>query len=316
MRIIVEGPQDPTDYVLQGAVIGDRLLGGEPNSRLPWFVLQGEIKTAAIAETSIPSAMIGQHDWYGIKPRTVGPMRVGGGEIVMLDIGQKPVDVFVDPTQRWQASVFQIDKTGFMMTLYDPKTIGVPEAFAQFMVPEPETMGNPVITIPRGAVYRSGLIKRTTVPVLPDSFGRHTVVDDFTETTHRWFIIGVTKDGTGVALGSCRVVMMKSGKFLISPDILANPITIDTTSGVDGTFSIQVPNEKAVQILASKLVPPYVAGLTVDTIVPSDSIVSIYLYDPTALAGGSGGLAAGSILFNVESGEPYIYIGDPLILKV
>lgn len=50
---------------------------------------------------------------------------------------------------------------------------------------------------------------------------------------------------------------------------------------------------------------------------PTQVLTNIYLYDPTVLQeGGGSGLATGSILFNVESGEPYIYIGDPLILKV
>jgi len=34
------------------------------------------------------------------------------------------------------------------------------------------------------------------------------------------------------------------------------------------------------------------------------------------LSSAAGGLAVGSILLNVESGDPYVYIGDPLILEI
>ena len=270
MQIIVEVPQDPTDYVLQGAVIGDRVLGGEANSRLPWFVMQGEIKTAAMPKIPIPSAMIGQHDWYGIKPRTVGPKVMSGGEVIMLDIGQKPVDVFVDPTQRWQASVFQIDKAGFMMTLYDPKTIGAPEVFAQFMVPEPETMGNPIITIPRGAVYRSGLAKQITMPVLDDSFGRHTSLDSFIETTRKWFVIGVTKDSVDAALGNCRVLIMQTDKVRVNIDQLANPIIADVISDGSGNYSVQMNKNLPLQVMSYKTGSPDVGGVTVNTVIPTE----------------------------------------------
>lgn len=270
MIIIVEVPQDPTDIVLQGAVIGDVPLGGEPQSRTPWFIMQGEIRTSAIAEIPVPRDMIGQHDWYGILPRTIGPKVMSGGEVVMLDIGKKPVNVFVGPTKKWENSVFAVDQSGFGLTLYDAKTIGAPEPLAQYMVPEPETMGNPVITIPRGAIYRSGLIKRTTVPILPDSFGRHTVVDDFTETTRRWFITGVTKDSVGAPLGNCRVVAMRTDRIGINTDQFSNPILADAISDGNGNFSIQVNTNIPFQLMGYKVGSPDVAGVTVNTVIPTD----------------------------------------------
>ena len=262
MQVIVERPQDPTDLVLQGAVIGDRPLGGEPPSRYPWFVLQGEITTAAMAEIPVPRAMIGQHDWYGIKPRTIGPKVFCGGECVMLDVGAKPADPFVDPTQRFLNSAFQVDQNGIMLTLYDAKTIGAPEAFAQFMVPEPETMGNPVVQIPRCAVYRSGLAKRTTVPLLPDSFGGHTLVDSFVETTSRFRVAGIARDRYGAVLAGCRVVVLDSAKIARSDDQYANPHVDEAVSDGSGAYSIQVRGPGPYQVIAYKAGAPDVAGIT------------------------------------------------------
>jgi hypothetical protein len=271
MQIIVEVPQDPTDLVLQGAVIGDTSLGAESQSRLPWFVLQGELGVDKMPGFPVPRAMIGQHDWYGIKPRTTGPKVMSGGECVMLDIGAKPVDPFVDPIQRWLNSVFQVDKAGFMMSLYDAKTIGAPEAFAQFMVPEPETMGNPMVNIPRGAVYRSGLAKRTTMPVLPDSFGRLTALDSFVESSGRWRVAGVTRDGAGAALGSCRVVLMESGMIVLDPARQNNPIVGDATSDGSGNYSIAVGKPVPHQAIAYLAGSPDVAGVTVNTVIPTEA---------------------------------------------
>ena len=271
MQIIVEVPQDPTDLVLQGAVIGDTVLGAEPQSRLPWSVLQGQVIGDTVLSSPVPAAMIGQHDWYGIKPCTTGPKVMSGGECVMLDIGAKPVDPFVDPIQRFLNSVFQVDKAGFMLSLYDAKTIGAPEAFAQFTLPEPETMGNPVVNIPRGAVYRSGLAKRTTMPVLPDSFGWHTALDSFVESSGRWVVSGVTRDGAGAALGSCRVVLMEAGMIVLGPARQNNPIVGDATSDGSGNYSIAVGKPVPHQAIAYLAGSPDVAGVTVNTVIPTEA---------------------------------------------
>ena len=259
---------DPADVVIQGE---QTVLAYTPSVSMLSPVLQGQVIGDTAPDQSVPTAMIGQHDWYGIKPRTVGPQVMPSGEIVMQDVGRKPVDVFVDPIQRWLSSVFQVDKAGFMMSLYDSKTIGAPEAFAQFMVPEPETMGNPVVTIPRGAIYRSGLIKRTTVPELPSSFGRCTIIDDFTETTRKWFITGVTKDGTGTPLGSCRVIVMQTDKIKVNVDQLSNPIVADMASDGSGNYCVQTNNNKPFQMMAYLDGSPDVAGLTVNEVIPTDS---------------------------------------------
>ena len=266
MKIILSLIPDPADVVIQGE---QTVLNYAPSASMLSPVLQGQVIGDVALDQPIPQAMIGQSDWYGIRPRTIGPMRMAGGMIGMLDIGKNPVDVFVDPIQRWLNSVFQVDKAGFMLTLYDTDVLGAQEAFYEYMVPEPETMGNPVISIPRGAVYRSGLAKRTTVSVLPDSFGAH-LLERFVETTRRWFLIGVTKDSTGAALGNCRVNVMQTDKIVMNPDILGNPIIADVVSDGGGNYSVQTSNNRPFQIMDYKTGSPDVAGITVNTVIPTD----------------------------------------------
>jgi len=267
MQIILPLLPDPTDIVIQG----EQTVVYTPVVSMLSPVLQGQVIGNTVFDTSIPAALIGQPDWYGILPRQVGPMRVGGGEIVMQDIGRQPVNVFVDPIQRWLSSVFQIDQTGFMLSLYDAKTIGAPEPIAQFMVPEPETMGNPVVNIPRGAIARSGLAKRITMPVLPDSFGRHTIMDSFVETTRKWFISGITKDGTSTPVVSCRVIAMQTNKVIFSVDAYANPIVADIiSSAADGSYLIQVNNNGPFWLIGYKDDTTDLAGSTINEVIPID----------------------------------------------
>ena len=284
MILILPLLPDPTDIVIQGEQI---IPPAVPFTQ--WFVIQGELPLSTLAGQPVPRALVGQSDWYGTLPRTTGPKVMSGGEVAMLDIGAKPTDPFVDPIQRWLNSVFQVDKAGFMMSLYDAKTIGAPEAFAQFMLSEPE-FNNPVVTIPRGAVFRSGLAKRTTAPVIPASFGRHTSIDDFVESTRRWFVSGTTRDGTGAALGNSRVVLAQSNKILVNPDILANPILADVVSDAGGAYSIQVSGAGPFQGMGYKAGSPDLAGVTRNDVAP-DATADIYMRDPTTFGGG-GGLAA------------------------
>lgn len=185
----------------------------------------------------------------------------------MLDIGAWPVNVFVDPIQKWLNSVFIVDQSGFMMTLYDPGTIGAPEVIAPHTLAETDPIGNPVVTIPRGAIFRSGLIKRITAPVLPSSFGSHQTIDSFVETTRKWFISGVTRDGAGAAIVSARVLVLVSLKVV--DERFSNPILYDlVSSAVDGSYLIQVPNNFYYWLIGYKDGAPDRAGSTINEVVP------------------------------------------------
>jgi hypothetical protein len=270
--------------VLQGEVIGDssamdwqlNLAKSVPVSDIPALLplIQGEvIGDYKMTGFPVPRAMIGQHPWYGIMPREIGPMRQAGGRIEMVVIGQSfkpnPYAVFVDNTQAWQATAYEFDKAGLMNVLYQDPTLGAPEPIASHMLAQPLFPDDPVVTVPRGAVYRSGLAKRTTAPVVPADFGGHSM-EGFVETTRRWFVGGVTRTGAGAALGNCRVVLMRPDKFVVSPDILANPVVAETTSDGSGVYLIQVASKIPHQLVGYLEGAPDLGGITVNDVIPED----------------------------------------------
>jgi hypothetical protein len=77
-------------------------------------------------------------------------------------------------------------------------------------------------------------------------------------------LIGVTKDGTGAALGGCRVVVFETGR--IAKD--GAPIIAETISDGSGNYSVEVPGNKAYQAIAYKPGSPDVAGVTRNDLVP------------------------------------------------
>lgn len=275
MPVILPCLPDPTDILVQGEqTVFQSVCVYAPLALNQ--VIQGEITTSRIPEIPVPSAMIGQHDWYGIKPRKIGPMAFGqAGNIDWLNIGA-PVFVSpnIDPIQKWLNAPFPIDMTGMWFDL-SADLLGPIEASATIMetggptVMVPDPMEIPVITIPRGAIWRSGLAKQVTSPVVGASFGSRAWFDSVTETTSRWFISGITKDSVGSPLAGCRVVALLTDKDLVNPDILANPIIAETVSDGSGNYSIQVPGVGPFMIYATLAGSPNKAGITLDSVVPT-----------------------------------------------
>jgi hypothetical protein len=229
MPVIRQLPSDPTDIVIQGEQIIP------PDSSLTqWFILAGEITFSTLKSKPIPEAMIGQSDWYGIKPRTIGPMSFGqAGMIDMLNIGIPEVNSpKIDPIQKWLNNPLE-----------------------------------PVITVPSKEVFRSGLIKRITAPTISPTVGQH-LMEFYTETTQKWLLSGTTYDSLNARLPGCRVVIMVSSKIKYNPDILSNPVIAETVSDANGDYSIQVTNPGPYQIIAYKAGGTDVAGVTVDTVIP------------------------------------------------
>jgi hypothetical protein len=300
MIVIRDIPQDPPSMVLQGRVIGDVsamdrsiAMADEASvvfdSTCLFPILQGQVIGDYVPKTVVPAAMIGQHDWYGIKPRQTGPMRMAGGKIEMLDIGQPipdfTADPFVDPIRRFLKSDLDIDKTGALMVLWDSDVLGASEAVFEVILADPEPMGNPVVTIPRGAVYRSGLSKRITSVILPSDFGSH-FIDSFTESTQTFLITGITKDKNGAALGNCTVVVMQVDDSTTP----VNTVLFRTVSDGTGNFTLSVHQAGGTvryQISAFLNGSPDVGGMSDNTLQASDTPISVYLYDVTILAGGS-----------------------------
>lgn len=114
---------------------------------------------------------------------------------------------------------------------------------------------NAVISTPCGAVY-------------PMDVGNH-LMNIFMGSTIQWRITGVTKDGSGNPLGGCRVVALEMGKIYSSEQ--APAIIAETTSDGSGNYSVNVPLNVCYQLVAYKPDAPDVAGLTVNTIVPTPS---------------------------------------------
>jgi hypothetical protein len=271
MQIILTVPQDPTDIMLQGAVIGDVWEGfplkptnewTEPNGWIPSF-LQGFVIGDSQLGSPVPRAMIGQHPWYGL-PAETGLFRLGNGQIEMVPLGDRKKRTFgpyVNETRRFLNSEQKVDITGADEVL-EADVLGAPEA-----IPSPLMGADSILNdfreykIPRSAILMSGLAKRTTCPVLPGDFGQR-LRKAFVESTTQWKIIGVTRDGGGAALGSCTVYFMRSDKLTVSPDQYGNPIIGIKVSDASGNYEFQVSAKVPHQLTAYLPGSPDVAGIT------------------------------------------------------
>lgn len=78
-------------------------------------------------------------------------------------------------------------------------------------------------------------------------------------TPTQFFISGVTKDSSGVPIGSCQVKL-----FRTSDDLLMRTTTSDPTTG---TYSFDAVGSANMYVVAYKAGSPDVAGTTVNTLV-------------------------------------------------
>jgi hypothetical protein len=137
----------------------------------------------------------------------------------------------------------------------------------------PELSGQPLdsesIIPQRGNRRRDTWTVRKTMAITPTVFLRTVLLEG---DTRRWFVSGVTRDGSGNPLGSCDVVLMQSDKIMLNPDIMANPIVAQTVSDGSGNYSIQVRAKIPHQAIAYKVGGPDVAGITTETVIPTDEV--------------------------------------------
>lgn len=116
---------------------------------------------------------------------------------------------------------------------------------------------------PKREIKDSGLLKAITSSTLPDNFGMKIYE---TQQSYQVFALtGVTKDSTGAALGSCRVIAFESDR--ISSDLVEASIR-ETISDGSGNYSIPA-RRIAYQLTAYKPGSPDVAGITRNDVVPS-----------------------------------------------
>lgn len=89
--------------------------------------------------------------------------------------------------------------------------------------------------------------------------------------TRKWYLSGVTKDGTDTPIISCRVIAMQTEKVVFNIDGNANPIVADiVSSAADGSYLIQVNNNRPFWLIGYKDDSPDKAGSTIDLVIPVD----------------------------------------------
>lgn len=112
---------------------------------------------------------------------------------------------------------------------------------------------NAVLCTPCGAI----------VPINKGVSGR--LINNFVQSTSRWLIIGVTRDGVGAALGNCAVTMMETGRVYVD----GAPVVAQTISDVSGNYSVEVPLNTAYWGLAYKDDTTDGSGASINTLTPS-----------------------------------------------
>lgn len=280
MRVIIPTLPDPTDIVLQGAIIGDYVIDTPyiPVDSMLNPVLQG----AVIGEYKmqgfpVPRAMIGQVEEEGV-PAQTGPKVFSGGELVMLDIGAgKPQMVFVDKTQAWLMSCVQTDLTGAMTDRPDG-THGAEEAVwrEHFVAGIAWFEEKPSMQIPRKAIQNSrGMNNWTSSKVSPNFCFR--VPDRFDDSTELWYVVVTVKDETATVVQGATVYLMQPSLYGVGPSAPINQIGI-TDAGGQCVFPVSYFWIQ--QMMAWKEGSPNKWGVSAYT-TQGNNTITMYIKDPS-----------------------------------
>lgn len=130
-----------------------------------------------------------------------------------------------------------------------------------YPVPPKEILPNPFSGT---LISANAVISTPCGALIPFAIGLR-LFDTFTESTTRFALSGVTKDSTGAALGSCRVVVFETGRMNVG----GAPVVSETTSDGSGNYSVQTATNSAHHAIAYKPGSPDVAGITVNTLTPA-----------------------------------------------
>lgn len=270
MRVIRPTLPEPPDQIIPNLTIGDTPLGPvfEPWQDLGvnWQgerYLQGEWVTSRMYGFPVPRAMIGWNPYFAV-PENIGPMAIQGGIVGMVPIGPaKPIDPKIDPAEKWLYSQVPFDSNGALRNEGLMMPSQQAPAFDRVLSNNNTQLPTPPTVNPRREVKDSGLLKVITSSTLPDNFGMKIYE---TQQSYQVFALtGVTKDSTGAALGSCRVIAFESDR--ISSDLVEASIR-ETISDGSGNYSIPA-RRIAYQLTAYKPGSPDVAGITRNDVVPS-----------------------------------------------
>jgi len=286
MRIICPVIPDPPSVVIQGEQFG---VGSTARHSLYDVANpQGLIGTAVMPELPVPRLTNLRPENYGT-PSRIGPKVFSGGELVMLDYGERPVKVFVDPTQAWLMSAVVVDRSGQLVGL--GASLLAQQAPVELEQTDVVAGWQPFAEMTRinisPEIERSGLAKKVTAANLPALFG-WKFNDMFTEMPAGYYLSGVTRTGAGVALGECSVYAMEFGKleFNADPRTNGNGFAGSAVSDANGAYSIQVKPGIGYWAMAYKGDVPEISGLTAHSIQAGS--YDIYLRDPTAQDSPSG----------------------------
>ena len=93
----------------------------------------------------------------------------------------------------------------------------------------------------------------------------NVIANKFTLNNQLFVITGITRDNNGLELGFCDVIALDANKLIVT----GTPVVAQTVSDVDGFFVMFVPSYNNHQIIAYKSGSPDVAGISLETIVPT-----------------------------------------------
>jgi hypothetical protein len=268
MIIILPLLRDPTDIIVQG----EQLVYDTPPVSILNPILQGQVIGNTILSSPIPVVMVGQSELYAV-PTQIGPKVMSGGEVVMIDVGTKTANPFVDSTQKWLNSMTLVDATGFR-TYLEADLLGAMEAnyfTNRELIGDTDNslLGMPTMYMPRTEINASGLAKRVTSSNLPASFMTRSL-EPFIDSTEKWFITGTTMDSNSSPVANCRVIVLLTYKIKANSDNYGNPIIGETVSDTNGCYSLQVVYSGPYQVIAYLPGSPDLAGVTVNSIIPTE----------------------------------------------
>lgn len=288
------------DFVMAGATIGDFPMGGDATWIPTGAVMQGEYTLANMPGNAVPRATIGWIPYMAVS-KEIGPMAISGGKVGLIPRGpttKNPLDMIVDPIQKWQLSALPLDETGsWAPPPMEPVSIVPTRPYSRVLAGESPLSNFQPITIRRTEIGNSGLLKRLPQTEMATGYGVPIRPSAF-ESSDVFQLNGVTVDGTGVAMGGCRVIAYQSGWRYVD---LGQKIIAETVSDGSGNFSMLLRNIDY-QLTAYKEGSPDKAGITRQDVTPVVT-TTIYLRDPTT-PDGPGGSAA------------YRPIGSPIVRRL
>lgn len=288
MRITNNPIPQLSTFLVPGEVIGDSRMGYGSNRQVPEITLQGEFALSAMPQMTVPRGGAGRQPFVPV-PKEVGPMAISGGSVGMVPIAGdvfNPLDMIVDPVQRFLMAGLPLDSTGAWTAIMDEEIIigAIGPEMPESLVAGACAFGSmPQVTIPRREIVDSGVFKKLTTVEMGGPYGQVIPPSPF-KSSSAFTLTGITKTGAGVALANCRVVAMQTGWIYVdnAPVVIA-----ETTSDGSGNFSMLLRNIDY-QIYAYKAGSPDVAGVSRNDLTPVNA-TTVYLRDPTTADVGGGG---------------------------